>query len=160
MPSYKRAPNTSSHCIFGACGNDNRRRIPKTIKLYMMTTHQLYIPQHARVCREHLESNMWDELENHCTISHYFTAEHFTDVCNIFTEEIISNSKLWSVSMTTVFIFELDSMEVSFAPYYCKHHRYVHTAIIEPYSVFTSLSYGLVRAMKGLRTYLKCLDEH
>lgn len=93
VPSYKRAPNTSSHCIFGACGNDNRRRIPKTIKLYMMTTHQLYIPQHARVCREHLESNMWDELENHCTISHYFTAEHFTDVCNIFTEGIISNKQ-------------------------------------------------------------------
>ncbi|KAJ8720566.1 hypothetical protein PYW08_006031 [Mythimna loreyi] len=93
VPSYKRAPNTSSHCIFGACSNENRRRIPKTIKLYMITTHQLYIPQHARVCREHLESNMWDELENHCTISHYFTAEHFTDVCNIFTEGIISNKQ-------------------------------------------------------------------
>ncbi|KAJ8720799.1 hypothetical protein PYW08_006264 [Mythimna loreyi] len=93
VPSYKRAPNTSSHCIFGACSNENRRRIPKTIKLYMITTHQLYIPQHARVCREHLESNMWDELENHCTISHYFTAEHFTNVCNIFTEGIISNKQ-------------------------------------------------------------------
>lgn len=36
---------------------------------------------------------MWDELENFCSISHNFTSEHFTDVCNILTEAVSSNTQ-------------------------------------------------------------------
>lgn len=80
VQEYTRAPNRTDRCIFNNCHNETRCRIPRTIVIHMLCEHRLYIPGGARTCREHLESNEWNELSNHCDVSHEFDSDDFTDV--------------------------------------------------------------------------------
>lgn len=83
VEDYTRAPNTSRHCIFNHCQNTTRHRIPTTIKTHIFCEYKLYIPNSARVCTEHLESNAWNELPQSCNTTHDFNTYHFTDICDM-----------------------------------------------------------------------------
>ncbi|KAF9416045.1 hypothetical protein HW555_006457 [Spodoptera exigua] len=54
----------------------------------------LYIPDGARVCREHLEGNNWDELPDFCNTTHDFNAAQFKDVCDMLRTTIQRGSRL------------------------------------------------------------------
>lgn len=83
VPDYTRAPNTPGHCIFNTCQNTTRHRIPETIKIHIFCEYKLYIPDGARVCGQHLESNSWEELPQFCNVTHNFNAQQFSDVCDM-----------------------------------------------------------------------------
>lgn len=94
VPEYSRAPNTTRHCIFNNCRNINRYRIPEVIKIYTFCEHKLYIPFSARVCQEHLEGNIWDELPQHCNVTHDFNAAQFRDISDIMRRGMQRGSRL------------------------------------------------------------------
>lgn len=85
---YRRAPNTSAHCIFNNCRNQANSHIPETIKVYLLCEHNLYVPQSARSCREHLLANVWDELVNFCNVTQNFNSAQFDDICNTLTKAV------------------------------------------------------------------------
>lgn len=100
VQEYARAPNRTDRCIFNNCHNQTRCRIPRTIVIHMLCEHHLYIPGGARTCREHLESNEWNELSNHCNVSHDFDSANFTDVCSIFQETVNRGNRFDFDTMT------------------------------------------------------------
>lgn len=88
VAEYTRAPNTPGHCIFNYCVNESRHRIPECIKVHIFCEYKLYIPNGARVCREHLQGNNWEELPEFCNVTHSFTATQFSDICDILRATI------------------------------------------------------------------------
>lgn len=93
-PEHLRAPNVAYRCVFNNCSNIERNRIPNMIKIYVLRTQRLYIPVDARVCREHLEGNMWHNLLEHCNVSHYFTVNFFTDMTNMLIEALNQGTRM------------------------------------------------------------------
>lgn len=75
----------------------------------MLCEYSLYIPDAARVCHQHLESNLWDELIDNCQTYHDFNAAQFTDICNIFKEAISRASRFDFDTMT-----QLDNDDLHF----------------------------------------------
>ncbi|KAJ8710627.1 hypothetical protein PYW08_009142 [Mythimna loreyi] len=94
VPEYMRAPNNHRYCIFNNCANNTRHRIPNAIKVHIFCVYKLYIPDGARVCREHLEGNNWDELPDFCNTTHDFNAAQFKDVCDMLRTTIQRGSRL------------------------------------------------------------------
>ena len=94
VPEYSRAPNTARHCIFLNCRNDTRHRIPEVIKIHTFCEHKLYIPDSARVCQEHLLSNVWDELPQHCNVNNDFNAMQFKDISDFMIKCVQNGSRL------------------------------------------------------------------
>lgn len=90
VPGYMRASNTPWHCLFWGCLNRTRHCIPDVVKIHVFTQHKLYIPDSARVCREHLHGNDWDDLPLACNVSYDFTASHFSDVCDLLINALNS----------------------------------------------------------------------
>lgn len=60
---YKRVSASSRHCLFPGCANIERLLVPGTLKEVLLLNYKVYIPLSARICRYHLNSNRWDELE-------------------------------------------------------------------------------------------------
>lgn len=65
----------------------------QSIKIHIFCEHKLYIPDGARVCREHLESNNWNELPDFCNTTHNFTAIQFNDVCDMLRTALQRGSR-------------------------------------------------------------------
>ncbi|XP_045510487.1 uncharacterized protein LOC123705641 [Colias croceus] len=109
VDDFMRAPNRADRCIFNNCHNETRLRIPMSIKIHMLCEHNLYIPGEARACRQHLESNNWNDLINNCRTYHDFNAAQFTDICNIFKNAASRGTRFDFDSMT-----ELDNEDLFF----------------------------------------------
>lgn len=109
VQEYMKAPNRADRCIFNNCHNLTRCRIPRTVIIHMLCEHHLYIPGEARACREHLEGNEWNELIDHCNVSHEFNAVQFTDVCNIFQDAVNRGTRFNFDTMT-----QLDENDLNF----------------------------------------------
>ncbi|KAJ8707405.1 hypothetical protein PYW08_010657 [Mythimna loreyi] len=66
QPNYKRAANTSSHCVFNeqnGCINEQQLHVvPSFIKKILIGTYNFYIPRSARVCDVQLNLNVWHLL--------------------------------------------------------------------------------------------------
>lgn len=87
VPQYRRAPSTPRHCLFNNCDNNTRFRIPESIKVHILCEFKLFIPDAARVCREHLEGNGWAELPDHCNVSHDFSAGQFSEALDMLCRQ-------------------------------------------------------------------------
>lgn len=59
---YRRAANTSGHCIFINCFENERLLVPCAIKDLLLYHYKFYVPSGARVCRHHLDHGSWNEL--------------------------------------------------------------------------------------------------
>jgi hypothetical protein len=68
LSDYVRGPNSSSQCIFNDCQNVERQRIPDMIRVMVLRTQRLFIPEHARACTEHLQSYEWPSLLERCNV--------------------------------------------------------------------------------------------
>ncbi|CAH2105465.1 unnamed protein product [Euphydryas editha] len=62
LPDYRRAANTNHHCVFPNCGSRILRSISEKLRAIILSTHNYYLPQQARVCDDHLMGNTWDTL--------------------------------------------------------------------------------------------------
>ena len=92
-PEHVRAPNSARRCIFNYCHNIERHRIPNAIIVNVLCSQRLYIPENARVCTDHLESNEWHSLRENCNVSHEFNVAHFTDMSNILISAVNRRSR-------------------------------------------------------------------
>ncbi|KAL4704224.1 hypothetical protein ACJJTC_003784 [Scirpophaga incertulas] len=86
LPHYKRAANTSRHCIYTNCGNAAMHLIPTFIKKMLLTEHNFYVPRSARICQHHLYTNTWDTLPQDFAIS-TFSVQQIEDIFNILKQE-------------------------------------------------------------------------
>lgn len=89
MPGLLRAANTSRHCMINNCRNIQLTQMPISIKVYLLSYFNIYIPESARICESHLQNmsveqlsqNMWNEqLE--------FTAAHVLDIIQTYTKAL------------------------------------------------------------------------
>lgn len=89
LPSYKRAAESSSSCIFKHCKETELSTPPKVILERLLIDYCYYIPTTSRICKQHhLNSHkVWRELVNEANLSN-FTAAH---VENLFS--ILKNTK-------------------------------------------------------------------
>lgn len=83
LPHYKRAANTSRHCIFGGCANQSGHLIPLLIKVMLLKQYHLYVPIHSRVCETHLYSNEWSLLNNNNNLTSRFTPQQIEDLIRV-----------------------------------------------------------------------------
>lgn len=75
LDNYRRAPNTAAQCIFSYCTNRELHRISDDLRIKVIIDHHFYLPIHARVCTDHLLSNIWDTLYNSENSNAVFTVE-------------------------------------------------------------------------------------
>ncbi|KAF9413673.1 hypothetical protein HW555_008119, partial [Spodoptera exigua] len=59
---YRRAANTSGHCIFVNCFENERLLVPCATKDLLLYHYKFYVPSGARICRHHLDHGSWNEL--------------------------------------------------------------------------------------------------
>lgn len=88
LPNYKRAANTSNHCVFNNDCGSGRHHIPTFLKVMLLKQQNFYIPQSTRVCERHLRSNTWESLPEICSTITDFTAEHIEDMIDLAKREI------------------------------------------------------------------------
>lgn len=74
---YVRAPNSSRSCCYRQCTNENLRRIPTSMKVYLVCNYRLYIPPSARLCQDHLRSTNIDEVLDNINVTNYFNSSFF-----------------------------------------------------------------------------------
>lgn len=82
LPSYSRPPNTSNACLFFGCRRRTRRRLSDATKNRLLMESNYYVPDAARVCEFHLQSNRWEELLDAPNLTHYFNSEQIADIIN------------------------------------------------------------------------------
>lgn len=91
IDEYSRCATASNRCIFPDCRNGTRCRIPPGIKKYLLIHHFFYVPEHARVCQEHLRGNEWEELLDSPNLIHDFNSTHVKDMFDIFRAALQHN---------------------------------------------------------------------
>ncbi|KAL4713350.1 hypothetical protein ACJJTC_016818 [Scirpophaga incertulas] len=62
IPGYKRAANSNRRCVFPDCSQTTLRSISDQFRAILIKDYRFYLPNLARVCDDHLNSNMWDTL--------------------------------------------------------------------------------------------------
>lgn len=82
LPPYSRSPNTSNACIFFECRHTTRCRVPEATKKRLLMDCNYYVPDAARVCEFHLQSNDWEALLEAPNISHSFNSDQIIDIIN------------------------------------------------------------------------------
>ncbi|KAF9423713.1 hypothetical protein HW555_001039 [Spodoptera exigua] len=89
LPNYKRAANTSSHCVFHGCTNEQQLHVvPTFIKKMLIATFNFYIPRSTRVCEVHLNLNVWHLLLENNNIFSNFTATQIEDIVSLAKLEL------------------------------------------------------------------------
>ncbi|RVE41952.1 hypothetical protein evm_013392 [Chilo suppressalis] len=88
LPNYKRAANTSTHCVFNGCGfGQHLHVIPLFIKKMLIEKYNLYVARSTRVCETHLSLNIWHVLLENNNVFINFTANQIEDLINIAKSE-------------------------------------------------------------------------
>ncbi|XP_045778139.1 uncharacterized protein LOC123876056 [Maniola jurtina] len=78
VPTYRRVANTARHCLFRGCINQELHRVSSFIKVLLLVDYSVYVPENARICAHHINSNDWSSLyENGETI---FTPDQLKDM--------------------------------------------------------------------------------
>ncbi|XP_072946923.1 uncharacterized protein [Epargyreus clarus] len=77
---YRRAANTSGHCIFVNCFEPERLLIPSSLKELLLYKNKFYVPAGARVCQHHLDNGPWHELTSQLRD---FTGRQFDNILNM-----------------------------------------------------------------------------
>lgn len=63
LPDYKRAANTSSHCLFPDCNNiGTLHSVSDKLRFVILSNHKYYVLKRTRVCGIQLFRNSWDNL--------------------------------------------------------------------------------------------------
>ena len=84
LPNYKRAANTSRHCVFHGCVFAQQlHMVPTFIKKMLIGKHNFYIPRNTRVCETHLNLDVWHLLLQNNNIYSNFTAIQIEDIISI-----------------------------------------------------------------------------
>lgn len=89
VPGFTRAANTSRRCMFDNCNNLELRCVPDTIKAYLLSYFQLYIPPLARICRHHLRNTSLQDFSEHVSRRQEgFRGENFRNIVEIYTKAL------------------------------------------------------------------------
>ncbi|XP_060807317.1 uncharacterized protein LOC132903317 [Amyelois transitella] len=62
IPGYKRAANNNKRCVFLNCPQTTLRSISDNFRALLIKDHRFYIPKLARICDDHINSNLWGTL--------------------------------------------------------------------------------------------------
>ncbi|GBP09565.1 hypothetical protein EVAR_76566_1 [Eumeta japonica] len=95
VPQFTRVANTSRHCMMTRCNNLQLRRVPNSIKVYLLSYFGLYIPDQARICQLHLQNTSLEEFSEITAHQHTdFNVDSFVDMVNMYTRALESRSRL------------------------------------------------------------------
>lgn len=84
LPNYKRAANTSRHCVFNGCIFEQQLHVvPAFIKKMLIAKHNFNIPRNTRVCETHFNLDVWHLLLQNNNIYSIFTANQIEDIISI-----------------------------------------------------------------------------
>ncbi|KAL4702179.1 hypothetical protein ACJJTC_008988 [Scirpophaga incertulas] len=89
LPGYKRFANTSRHCIFNSCRNIAGHLVPTFTRVMLIKEHNLYVPRCARVCEEHLYSDMLQLLPEAVNTLSEFSSNQLQDMLDLAKRETI-----------------------------------------------------------------------
>ncbi|GBP34211.1 hypothetical protein EVAR_30764_1 [Eumeta japonica] len=77
------------------CNNLQLRRVPNSIKVYLLSYFGLYIPDRARICQLHLQNTSLEEFPEITAHQHTdFNVDSFVDMVNMYTRALESRSRL------------------------------------------------------------------
>ncbi|RVE41837.1 hypothetical protein evm_013521 [Chilo suppressalis] len=62
LPDYRRAANSTHNCVFPNCSSTTFHNISDKLRATVLQNHNFYLPKLARVCNDHMTSNLWDTL--------------------------------------------------------------------------------------------------
>ncbi|KAJ8708137.1 hypothetical protein PYW08_010503 [Mythimna loreyi] len=84
LNTYKRAADTSRHCIFKTCSRQATVAPPRCIKERLLIDYSFYLPPYSRICERHQINSheIWRELVDSATITD-FTAAHIDNLLSI-----------------------------------------------------------------------------
>lgn len=85
LPNYKRTAATPGHCIYPNCVSEERLRVPKPMRLRLLSDFKLYVPNSARVCVEHIRLYNWEEVVQQNEFMLTFTSEQIEDMLNLLS---------------------------------------------------------------------------
>ncbi|GBP32916.1 hypothetical protein EVAR_20093_1 [Eumeta japonica] len=95
VPQFTRVANTSGNSMMTRCNNLQLRRVPNSIKIYLLSYFGLYIPDRARICQLHLQNTSLEEFPEITAHQHTdFNADSFVDMVNMYTRALESRSRL------------------------------------------------------------------
>ncbi|CAK1603536.1 unnamed protein product [Parnassius mnemosyne] len=80
LPDYRRAANNNNRCVFKDCNSTTLHGISDKLRAVVLSNHNYYIPKLARVCSEHLSSNLWETLYYSANSLDTFTADQVQHV--------------------------------------------------------------------------------
>ncbi|XP_072936633.1 uncharacterized protein [Epargyreus clarus] len=86
LNNYKRAANTASHCIFPECTSNSLHRVSDSLRFQILIDHKFYVPRHARICDNHVRSNLWGTLYESQNSYSTFDAEHVEHVFSFLNQ--------------------------------------------------------------------------
>lgn len=77
------------------CHNLELRQMPNSIKIYLLSYHRFYIPQHARICLNHLRNTSLEAIPQNVTQHQNKLNPGFvTEIINMYTTAMEQRSIL------------------------------------------------------------------
>lgn len=90
-----RAPNSSRRCLFENCNNLQLRQLPNSLKTYLLSYYNFYIPVLSLICQNHLRNTSWEDFATNVTRrQNNFKAEHVIDIIRMYTQAFEQKTKL------------------------------------------------------------------
>lgn len=107
LPSYRRSPDTSSHCVFENCTNQDLHSISEELRATIIKRHHYLVTAQARVCQQHLLKNDWAKLFDATNSISTFKPDHIEHVLSF-----VATSKCTDVNFNN--ILNLDNNVVEY----------------------------------------------
>lgn len=86
LPNYRRAAATTRWCFYPNCIHSERLRVPKSIRLRMLSDFKIYIPTTARICTAHIRCYNWEGLQDQNNFISTFNVKQIENMLNLMSE--------------------------------------------------------------------------
>ncbi|XP_026752957.1 uncharacterized protein LOC113513174 [Galleria mellonella] len=94
IDGFRRLSSTSTYCIVAGCSKKDLHRINNVLRTYILSLKSIYVPGEARVCSEHQEGEVWQNIEEYSRPMHNnFNSEQIRDMLILLQKKVLSFSK-------------------------------------------------------------------
>ncbi|XP_059044911.1 uncharacterized protein LOC131840736 [Achroia grisella] len=91
---FKRFSSTSTYCIVAGCNKKDLHRINNVLRTYILSLKSIYVPSEARVCSQHQEGQIWQNIEEYSRPMHNnFNSEQIRDMLILLQKKAITFTK-------------------------------------------------------------------
>lgn len=144
VQGLRRVANTARRCLIDNCNNTSLRQMPNSLKVQLLSYHQLYVPSLSRICQRHLLHMVLEEIPQNVTNALTdLNAEHVAEIINMYTLALEQRST-----------FNVDNVTDDELIFWTGRNRATFNELLNQIPSLQQLPYTPQKARRDLAIYL------